>query len=76
VHEHAGLEEAPATRPALLLLRRLPDYTLQVEQLAPLAYALLTLFGDDGTRVDEALQALVEAQGLAPDELRAACMPL
>lgn len=76
VHEHADLEEAPATRPALLLLRRLPDYTLQVEQLAPLAYALLSLFGDDGARVDEALQALVEAQGLAPDELRAACMPL
>ena len=76
VHEDVVLDDAPATTATLLLLRRQADYRLQVETLAPLAYALLSVFGHDGVRVDDALQALADAHGVLADELRVACAPL
>jgi len=76
VHADAGLDDAPAGEPTLLLLRRLADYRLQVEELAPLAYALLSAFGNDGARVDDARQALAEAHGVAADALRVVAAPL
>jgi len=76
VHEDAALDDATASEPTLLLLRRLADYHLQVEELAPLAYALLSVFGHDGVRVDDALQALADAHGVLAEELRVACTPL
>ena len=76
VHEDAALDDAAASEPTLLLLRRPADYQLQVEELAPLAYALLSAFADDGTHVDDALNALADAHGVAADELRVVAMPL
>lgn len=76
VHEDAGLNGAPSTIPTLLLLRRLGDFSLRVEELAPLTHALLSAFGDAGAGVEDALQVLAEAHGVAADELRAACSPL
>lgn len=76
VHEDVGLSGAPTTMPTLLLLRRLDDFSLQVQELAPLAYALLSAFGDDGGRAEDALQVLADLHGVAADELRTACIPL
>jgi hypothetical protein len=36
------------------VIQRRADFSLKVEQPSPLAYALLSVFGDDGARVDEA----------------------
>ncbi len=76
VHEDAGQNGAPTTMPTLLLLRRLGDFSLQVQELSPLAYALLSAFGDDGARAEDALQVLADLHGVAADELRTACIPL
>lgn len=76
VHEDEGLEPVPSAAPTLLLIRRLADFSLQVEQLSPLAYALLSIFGDDGAAVEAALRTLSEAHGVATDALRAACAPV
>lgn len=76
VHERVVLDAVPAATPTLLLMQRLPDFSLQVDALAPLAYSLLSAFGDDGMRVDHALQALADAHGVAAVELRTACAPL
>ena len=58
------------------LIHALNDFSLQVEQLSQLAYALLSFFGDDGAAVEAALRALSEAHGVATDALRAACAPV
>jgi len=76
VHEDAGQNGAPTAMPTLLLLRRLGDFSLQVQELSPLAYALLSAFGDDGARAEDALQVLADLHGVAADELRTACIPL
>ncbi|HEL2980866.1 TPA: putative DNA-binding domain-containing protein [Stenotrophomonas maltophilia] len=76
VHEDPMLGNAPPTMPTLLLLRRLDDFSLRVEELAPLAYALLSAFGDDGARVEDTLLELADLHGVAADELRTACIPL
>lgn len=76
VHEDAAMDDAAVSEPTLLLLRRLADYELQVEELAPLAYALLSAFGSDGARVDDALQALAEAHGVTADALHVVAAPL
>ncbi|WP_329891376.1 DNA-binding domain-containing protein [Stenotrophomonas sp. SMYL11] len=76
VHEDPMLGNAPPTMPTLLLLRRPGDFSLRVEELSPLAYALLLAFGDGGNRVDEALRALADAHGVATDELHAVASPL
>ncbi|AWH52658.1 DUF2063 domain-containing protein [Stenotrophomonas sp. ESTM1D_MKCIP4_1] len=76
VHEDAGLDDAPASEPTLLLLRRVEGYHLQVEELAPLAYALLSAFGNEGARMDDVLQALAEAHGVAADGLRVVAAPV
>ncbi|QKW57647.1 putative DNA-binding domain-containing protein [Stenotrophomonas sp. NA06056] len=76
VHEDAALDDAAASEPTLLLLRRLANYQLQVEELAPLAYALLSAFGDDGSRVDDALQALAEAHDVTADALHVVAAPV
>lgn len=77
---HEDEDEGPGSvlsaAPTLLLIRRLADFSLQVEQLSPLAYALLSVFGDDGAPVDEALQVLSETHGVATDALRVACAPV
>jgi hypothetical protein len=57
------------------VIQRRAGFSLKVEQPSPLAYALLSVFGDDGARVDEA-QALSEAHDVATDALRAACVPV
>ncbi|WMJ68255.1 putative DNA-binding domain-containing protein [Stenotrophomonas sp. 24(2023)] len=66
---------APA-EPTLLLMRRLPDFDLQLDALATLAYPLLLVFGDDGCTIADALQALADAHGVAKGELLLACAPL
>jgi hypothetical protein len=71
VHEDEALEPVLGAAPTLLVIQRLADFSLQVEELSPLAYALLSVFGDDGARVDEALQVLSETHGVATDALRA-----
>ncbi|WP_049468763.1 HvfC family RiPP maturation protein [Stenotrophomonas indicatrix] len=76
VREDTMLDQALTAAPTLVLLRRRADSSLQVEELAPLAYALLTAFGEDGARVDDALQALADAQGVVTAGLRPVCMPL
>ncbi|MEG0184935.1 MAG: putative DNA-binding domain-containing protein [Stenotrophomonas sp.] len=76
VHADDVLHQHTDATPTLLLMRRLPDFSLQVAALAPLAYALLSAFGSDGTRVDLAQQALAAAHGIAPAELQALCAPL
>lgn len=76
VHEDEGPGSVLSAAPTLLLIRRLADFSLQVEQLSPLAYALLSVFGDDGAPVDEALQVLPETHGVATDALRVACAPV
>ncbi|HDS0948603.1 TPA: putative DNA-binding domain-containing protein [Stenotrophomonas maltophilia] len=76
VHEDAALPEQPAATPTLLLLRRQADFGLQVEELPPLAYALLSACGDEGARVDDALQALADAHGVAAEELREVAVPV
>ena len=76
VHEDEGPGSVLSAAPTLLLIRRLADFSLQVEQLSPLAYALLSVFGDDGAPVDEALQVLSETHGVATDALRVACAPV
>lgn len=76
VHEDEGPGSVLSAAPMLLLIRRLADFSLQVEQLSPLAYALLSVFGDDGAPVDEALQVLSETHGVATDALRVACAPV
>lgn len=76
VHEEQVLAPVLDAAPTLLLMRRTPEFSLQVEELSPLAYALLSVFGDHGTRVDDVLQTVAEAHGVAPDELRAACIPV
>ncbi|EMR0601815.1 TPA: putative DNA-binding domain-containing protein [Stenotrophomonas maltophilia] len=76
VHEDGALEPVLDTAPVLLMMRRMPEFSLQVDELSPLAYALLSVFSDDGTRVDDVLQTVAEAHGVAPDELRAACIPV
>ncbi|MEN5096623.1 putative DNA-binding domain-containing protein [Stenotrophomonas sp. TWI1409] len=76
VHVDEMLEPMLDAAPTLLLMRRTPEFSLRVEELAPLAYAVLLAFGDDGTRVDDVLQTVAEAHGVAPDELRAACIPV
>ncbi|WP_401736294.1 HvfC family RiPP maturation protein [Stenotrophomonas pavanii] len=74
--EDEGPGSVLSAAPTLLLIRRLADFSLQVEQLSPLAYALLSVFGDDGAPVDEALQVLSETHGVATDALRVACAPV
>ncbi|WP_414612575.1 DUF2063 domain-containing protein [Stenotrophomonas pavanii] len=76
VHEDEGPGSVLSTAPMLLLIRRLADFSLQVEQLSPLAYALLSVFGDDGAAVEAALRALSQAHGVATDALRVACAPV
>ncbi|MFL6956989.1 DUF2063 domain-containing protein [Nocardiopsis yanglingensis] len=76
VHVDEVLEPVLDAASTLLLMRRMPEFSLRVEELAPLAYAVLSAFGDDGTRVDDVLQTVAEAHGVAPDELRAACIPV
>ncbi|HHA2466878.1 hypothetical protein N5J52_08885 [Stenotrophomonas maltophilia] len=65
-----------STAPTLLVIQRLADFSLQTEELSPLAYALLSVFGDDSASVDEALQLLSETHGVAADALRMACVPV
>ncbi|MCU1069197.1 HvfC family RiPP maturation protein [Stenotrophomonas maltophilia] len=76
VHEDEVLVPVLDAAPTLLLMRRMPDFRLQVEELAPLAYALLSVFGDDGAPLDEALQVLSKTHDVAKDALRTACAPL
>jgi hypothetical protein len=76
VHEEEVLEPVSSAAPTLLVIQRLVDSSLQVEELSPLAYALLSVFGDDGAPVDEALQVLSETHGVATDALRMACAPV
>ena len=76
VHEDEVLEPVSSAGPTLLVIQRLVDSSLQVEELSPLAYALLSVFGDDGAPVDEALQVLSETHGVATDALRMACAPV
>ncbi|PZT05925.1 HvfC family RiPP maturation protein [Stenotrophomonas maltophilia] len=76
VHEDEALEPVLSAAPTLLLIQRRADFSLQVEQPSPLAYALLSVFGDDGAPVDEALQVLSETHGMATDALRVACVPV
>lgn len=76
VHEDEGPGSVLSAAPMLLLIRRLADFSLQVEQLSPLAYALLSVFGDDGAAVEAALRALSQAHGVATDALRVACAPV
>ncbi len=77
---HEDEDEGPGSvlsaAPTLLLIRRLADFSLQVEQLSPVAYALLSVFGDDGAAVEAALRALSQAHGMATDALRVACAPV
>ncbi|HEL4831458.1 TPA: putative DNA-binding domain-containing protein [Stenotrophomonas maltophilia] len=74
VHVDEDLERVLSTAPTLLVIQRLADFSLQVEELSPLAYALLSVFGDDGAPVDEALQLLSETHGVATDALRVVCL--
>lgn len=76
VHEDEALEPVSSAAPTLLVIQRLADFSLQAEELSPLAYALLSVFGDDGAPVDEALQVLSETHGMATDALRVACVPV
>ncbi|HDS1835218.1 TPA: putative DNA-binding domain-containing protein [Stenotrophomonas maltophilia] len=76
VHVDEDLERVLSTAPTLLVIQRLADFSLQVEELSPLAYALLSVFGDDGAPVDEALQLLSETHGVATDALRVVCLPV
>ncbi|WP_414489058.1 DUF2063 domain-containing protein [Stenotrophomonas maltophilia] len=76
VHEDGALEPVLSTAPTLLVIQRLADFSLQTEELSPLAYALLSVFGDDSASVDEALQLLSETHGVAADALRMACVPV
>lgn len=76
VHEGEAREPVLSTAPTLLMIQRLADFSLQVEELSPLAYALLSVFGDDGAPVDEALQVLSETHDVAMDALRMACTPI
>lgn len=76
VHEDGALEPVLSTAPTLLVIQRLADFSLQTEKLSPLAYALLSVFGDDSASVDEALQLLSETHGVAADALRMACVPV
>ncbi|HFF5967578.1 TPA: DUF2063 domain-containing protein [Stenotrophomonas maltophilia] len=76
VHEDGALEPVLSTAPTLLVIQRLADFSLQTEELSPPAYALLSVFGDDGAPVDEALQVLSETHGVATDALRIACVPV
>lgn len=76
VHVDEMLEPMLDAAPTLLVIQRLADFSLQTEELSPLAYALLSVFGDDGAPVDEALQALSETHDVATDALRAACIPV
>ncbi|AWB77521.1 DUF2063 domain-containing protein [Stenotrophomonas maltophilia] len=76
VHEDEGLEPELGAAPTLLVIQRRADFSLKVEQPSPLAYALLSVFGDDGARVDKALQVLSEIHDVATDTLRAACVPV
>jgi hypothetical protein len=50
VHEDEALEPVLSAAPTLLVIQRRADFSLQVEELSPLAYALLSVFGDDGAR--------------------------
>ncbi|KRG51767.1 HvfC family RiPP maturation protein [Stenotrophomonas beteli] len=76
VHEDEALEPVLSAAPTLLVIRRVAGFSLQVEELSSLAYALLSVFGNDGAPVVEALQALSETHDVATDALRAACVPV
>lgn len=70
VHLDETLTAQPSTTPTLLLLHRHADFSVHLQVLAPLAYALLTALGHDGARVDDALRALAAHHGEDADELR------
>ena len=76
VHQDEPLTTRPEAAPTLLLLHRHADFSLHTQVLAPLAYALLTALGNDGARVDEALQTQADAHGVDRGELQAATAPL
>lgn len=76
VHHDEHWPAQPPATPTLLLMRRRPDFELQLEALPMLSYELLQAFATDGCSVAEALDALAAVHGLARDELQAACMPV
>ncbi|MBH1431611.1 putative DNA-binding domain-containing protein [Stenotrophomonas maltophilia] len=76
VHGDEGLEPVPSAAPTLLMVQRIADFSLQAEELSPLAYALLSIFGEDGAAVEAALRELSETHGVATDTLRVACAPV
>ncbi|KAF1055386.1 MAG: hypothetical protein GAK43_00179 [Stenotrophomonas maltophilia] len=75
VHDDVALETLPAL-PSLLLLRLQPDGELQLDALAPLAYALLMAFGEQGARVADAVHAVALEHAAAEGELLLAAAPL
>lgn len=76
VHEDEVLEPMLNAAPTLLMIQRIADFSLQVGELSPLAYALLSVFGNDGATVDEALQVLSRTHDVATDAVRVTCTPV